>query len=124
MEKWHVFDTVSCADSKGIYAETVVSSDSLWLDGHFPAEPILPGIAQLGMVFQLIRRCLGGKHRLCGLKRVRFRQLIRPGERLQIFINPVRDETSMFNFKVVAKDEIACSGVINVTNEPSEPFVR
>ncbi len=51
----------------------------VWFQGHFPGEPILPGIAQTHMAV-LWADCLWGFHpRGAGLSQVKFRRVMRPG---------------------------------------------
>ena len=46
--------------------------------GHFPGNPILPGIVQLSFVRRLAERRLGRSLRLAGVKRVKYLRLITP----------------------------------------------
>ena len=46
--------------------------------GHFPGNPILPGIVQLSFVRRLAERRLARSLRLAGVKRVKYLRLITP----------------------------------------------
>ena len=46
--------------------------------GHFPGNPILPGIVQLSFVRRLAERRLGRSLRLAGVKRVKYLRLVTP----------------------------------------------
>ena len=46
--------------------------------GHFPGNPILPGIVQLSFVRRLAERRLGRPLRLAGVKRVKYLRLVTP----------------------------------------------
>ena len=65
-------------------AEVHVPAGASWFDGHFPGWPVLPGIAQLGMVFELVRHALDGPVRVTEVSRVRFKQMIVPDDRLTV----------------------------------------
>ena len=98
--------TVSMTDQVSIPAE------SPWFEGHFPGDPLLPGIAQLHMVMEAIRATLNEAVCLTGLKRVRFKRIIRPEETIDIAVDPVEDKPGMYRFQLLIEGEIACSGIM------------
>ena len=55
-----------------------------WFEGHFPGNPILPGVAQLTLVVEALARERGAVPALGGIAFVRLRQLVRPGDRLRL----------------------------------------
>lgn len=94
-------------------AEAVPERDSLWFDGHFPGAPILPGIAQLGMVSDLMKwraEKNGAAIAISSFSRVRFRQLIRPDDAVTVTITREADDSSSYKFRIVANGQLACSG--------------
>ncbi len=112
---WHTLTHIQCSDSGELTARGSVPPDSPWFSGHFPNEPILPGIAQLSMVFAVIREALAGDAdvRFTEVRRVRFKQIIRPETPIRIHAAPVKTGGDVYGFKITVDDEIACSG--NVT---------
>jgi predicted hotdog family 3-hydroxylacyl-ACP dehydratase len=61
-----------------------VPANGAWFDGHFPGRPILPGVAQFVLTLEALAR--GGRAMaVCGIVHARLRQLVSPGERLEIF---------------------------------------
>jgi len=108
---------VQGAREKEIRAETSVPGDSLWFAGHFPEDPLLPGIAQLAMAHDLIRRFYPEDLIFTGVKRVRFKQVIRPDSHIQIQVNPDQDKHAEFQFRLKVEDEVACTGKL-VFREP------
>ncbi|MEW6666884.1 MAG: hypothetical protein AB1512_16905 [Thermodesulfobacteriota bacterium] len=89
-----------------------VPANSPWFCGHFPGEPILPGIAQLGMVVDAIARASHRKRTLRSVSRVRFKQAIRPDDHLKIIAAPRKDEAESYNFRILHEEEVVCSGVM------------
>jgi len=89
-----------------------VPADSPWFDGHFPGDPLLPGIAQMHFVMETLRASLGKDVRLTGLKRVRFKRVVRPGETIAVSVEPVPDKPHMFRFQLTIEGENACSGLM------------
>jgi len=101
-------------DSIEILAEMTIGSDSPWFSGHFPGDPILPGIAQLGLVFAAIRDAVNKELMIAGVKRVRFRQIIRPDDLMEICISADKKHENDYTFRINVKNEIACSGIMTV----------
>ena len=89
-----------------------VPADSIWYQGHFPGDPLLPGIAQLDLVLETIRREQEKPVRLTGLKRIRFKRIIRPDEPIDITVDPVPEKPGTYRFHLAVDGETACSGVM------------
>jgi 3-hydroxymyristoyl/3-hydroxydecanoyl-(acyl carrier protein) dehydratase len=111
---WHEFTYLKQSDSSEIIADIRVPPDSPWFCGHFPGEPILPGIAQLGMVFEAISQCSDHSLSIASISRVRFKQMIRPNEPLRIIATPQRDPIGCYVFRIMVEEEMICSGVMTV----------
>ena len=112
METWHRLSEIKRSTADTITAKAVLPLDSPWFSGHFPGEPILPGVAQIALVAETLRRGLDRKLKITGLKRTRFKQIIVPGDTLAIEID-VQDKTAAgFVFRVLIRGEIACTGTI------------
>ena len=90
-----------------------VAADSPWFDGHFPEAPVLPGVAQLGMVHDLLCRMLGRRLPVNQVGRVRFKQIIRPGDRLTLTVNAGSDGESR-SFRITGDQGLVCSGQIRL----------
>ena len=58
-----------------------VPDGGAWFAGHFPGRPILPGVAQFALALQAL-----GNTGICGVAHARLRQLVSPGERLDILV--------------------------------------
>ncbi len=86
-----------------------VPADSPWFDGHFPGSPVLPGIAQLGMVHDLLCRVLGRRLPVRQVSRVRFKQMIRPDERLTLTVRESGAGES-HSFRITGSRGLVCSG--------------
>ncbi len=114
--KWNLLGEVKSDKPNKIEALAYVPADSPWFVGHFPGEPILPGIALIHMAEQAIIRHIEKRSeqvKLSALRRVRFTQPVRPGETL--FLNISGEEVSeetLFSFKVANSENIVCSGLI------------
>ena len=111
---WHSIKNLKQSDSNEISATCELDPDSPWFSGHFPGEPILPGIAQLGIVFEAIEQSRKQKLVVSSLSRVRFKQIIRSGDPLRILITPVEKTPGSYSFRIMVEDELACSGMMTV----------
>lgn len=113
---WQLLQDAQSKEQNQIEAQAFVPTDSPWFSGHFPREPILPGIALIHLVWQTIVRDAGEKGEEIGLdslKRVRFTQPVRPGENLSVIITGGEPgEETLYSFKVVGQENVICSGVI------------
>ncbi|MDA8126565.1 MAG: MaoC/PaaZ C-terminal domain-containing protein [Deltaproteobacteria bacterium] len=108
-----------------ITAAAAVPGGSLWYDGHFPGHPILPGIAILAFVKEAIvtaERTEGREVAITGLRRVRFRLPVDPGDRMEIRI--VREQKGgrrSYPFTVALAAEPVCTGIFSARFEEGLP---
>jgi 3-hydroxymyristoyl/3-hydroxydecanoyl-(acyl carrier protein) dehydratase len=101
--------TAKLDNENAVVAQVTTDAGSPWFAGHFPGEPILPGIAQLNMVTECIERVLHKKLVLQNLARVKFKQLIRPGDVLDIRAVAGKKENN-YTFTIQHNDNEVCSG--------------
>jgi 3-hydroxyacyl-[acyl-carrier-protein] dehydratase len=113
---WYILKEINRSEANEISADIHVRSDSPWFDGHFPAEPILPGVAQIGMVFDVIRKASTPDLKISSVRRVRFKRIIRPDDQLKIIAAPLKQEIGAYSFRILIQDETVCSGVMTVEN--------
>lgn len=66
--------------------ELLVPADLHWFQGHFPGHPVLPGVVQVGWVYQLAGEVFARLAPFRGLRAVKFHQLIEPDTRLVLLI--------------------------------------
>jgi len=98
-----------------------VSLDEYYFKGHFPGEPIMPGvlqvetIAQVGAVAVLSMPENRGKMVLfAGIDKARFKKVVRPGDKLEIEVELQEFKRNIGKAKGSAKvdGEVACSAQI------------
>lgn len=118
-DQWQLLKEVKTGEHHRIEAQAFVPEDSCWFSGHFPGEPILPGVAIVHLVWQVIFQDASRKGRqvkLDTVKRVRFTQPVRPGQNLSIFIICGDDgEEDSYAFRVLCGENVVCSGLIAVS---------
>lgn len=107
-ETWHLLSPGRLEPDGTVAAEARIGAGSPWFSGHFPDEPVLPGIALLAMVSDTIRRLqadAGRKARISNIRKVRFRLPIRPDSSLSLKLS-----FSEKNGVVVCQFRIALAG--------------
>ena len=97
-----------------ITAQVEVPAESIWFDGHFPDQAILPGVAQLAMVVQILGHALKKNVYAANVNRVRFKQVIMPAERIEVQITPKEDQGVAYGFRLLKREELACSGFLTL----------
>ncbi len=95
--------------TKTIKSVATLDNSSIWFSGHFPGDPILPGIAQLKLVADLISEAENRTLCLKRLGRIKFRKIVRPGESLNICVTSGED-VNHYLFSITSGNEDVCSG--------------
>ena len=101
----------------GVESSCRVPPDSHWFSGHFPGNPIFPALGMIGLVDEVLRAG-GGAHAEGGLsgrlyKRIRFRQVVRPGEEIVLSISPQEPGVQgRFRFNILKGPESISEGVV------------
>jgi acyl-CoA synthetase (AMP-forming)/AMP-acid ligase II/3-hydroxymyristoyl/3-hydroxydecanoyl-(acyl carrier protein) dehydratase len=91
--------------------ELWVSPTTPYFAGHFPGQPVLPGVAQIEWLVWLARELLGTDGGFAGLDAAKFKRIIRPGSTLRVELarDLARNATS---YQVHQGDELCASGRI------------
>ena len=98
------------------------SDEDFWVRGHMPGMPLMPGVimceaaAQLASYYTLKHDLLGAKMiGFGGMEEVRFRDVIRPGDRLVILCQLLkvrRGAMIVCRFQCLVGENLACEGKI------------
>jgi len=70
----------------GIVVPAEVPDGLRYLEGHFPGNPIVPGIAQLLLVERAARRAFPGLPSTGGVARLKFQARIDPGDAVAVHL--------------------------------------
>lgn len=104
-------------DGKGAIGYKNVTINEPFFVGHFPNEPVMPGVliiealAQVGAIAILAQETYRGKIAyLASIKEARFRKPVVPGDRLKLSCDLVRQKGPMGIGKAIAyvEDEMVC----------------
>ena len=93
---------VEIIENETIHAKKLISEDEYFLEGHFPGNPIFPGviiIEALGQAsgilgFTTMKKTPeeGSIYVLAGVDKVRFRRRVRPGDTIDLYSKVVSEK--------------------------------
>lgn len=109
-------------DGASVAAVKAVSMDEDFFQGHFPGNPIMPGVLQVAAMCQaseaLVRSrgVTGGVPFLASLQRVKFRRPVVPGDvlRVESRLTAAGDNAWTFDAKAAVRGETASSGTLEL----------
>ncbi len=98
-----------------------VRGDEWFLKGHFPGNPVVPGVVLCEIIAQtagvLLREQLPGKTTLyAGMDNVRFRHMVRPGETVNVTCRITRSKANVYVVagEATVSDAPCASGVFTL----------
>jgi len=85
-----LLDSITLDDDGVAHGRLAICGDEFFLQGHFPGNPLLPGVIQCEILAQTCCVLLGGSDAATnvtpvytGLSNVKFRRPVRPGETIE-----------------------------------------
>ena len=119
-----VDEVIEVIENKEIHATKYINEDEYFLNGHFPNNPIFPGViiiealgqasGILGFVSMNKTPEEGSIYVLAGVDKVRFRERIRPGDNIDLFSKVVSEKRGIWKFDCRAEldNKLVCSATI------------
>lgn len=89
-----------------------VTMSQSFFQGHFPGNPVMPGVLIIETMEQTCEVMFKHKHpdlKLSQIKKARFREMVKPGDQLEIKINRIDKDEFCFKTEAYLKDTLACS---------------
>jgi len=125
-------EVINIKKNKEIHATKLISEDEYFLKGHFPNNPIFPGviiIEALGQASGILGFVSMGKtpeegsiYVLAGVDKVRFRKRVSPGDNLDLFSSVVGEKRGIWKFDCRAEvnNELICTATILCADRKAE----
>ena len=113
-------ETKTCVGYKDL------APDEFWARGHMPGMPLMPGVimceaaAQLASYYSQRHKLMEGVIGFGGLEEVRFRGLVRPGDRFVIVsrLLKIRRAILTCEFQCFVNQTLVCEGIIKGVSLP------
>ena len=86
-----------------------IEADHPSLPGHFPGNPVVPGVVVLDRIQAAIEASLGAPLGACRLPQVKFLQPLLPGETAEVLLEGTAPR---WRFRVVRGDILVASGEV------------
>ncbi|RVU70354.1 MULTISPECIES: 3-hydroxyacyl-ACP dehydratase FabZ family protein [Lactobacillus] len=101
-------DEVEASDEQSLTAKASVSMNENFFQGHFPGNPVMPGVLIIESLVQAVE-VLTHKHlKLQQVKKARFHKMVKPGDQLTIKVNRSQKDDG-FEAQALLGEELACS---------------
>ena len=111
---WYSINILEQSAINEVSAKVEIPLNSPWFSGHFPGEPILPGIAQLGIIQEALQKSGRKKLVVKSVSRVRFKQVVKSGDQLRLVATPVENKAGSYSFRIMVDEKLVCSGIMEV----------
>ena len=108
---------VECNDRDWIVGLKNVSASEPWFEGHFPGQPVFPGVLQLeamaqtaGILLNKITKADGKVAYYLGVDKAKFRRIVKPGDQLRLELKLLRLRMGMARMagRALVDGELAC----------------
>lgn len=116
-EPFLLVDRITELETHHVVGWKKVRPDEFYLAGHFPGNPIMPGVLMLEALAQVmgVMVLVRPEHRgklgyFASINDARFRELVRPGDELKLEAHYVKEKTRFYIAKgrATVNDKLAC----------------
>lgn len=108
---------LECDDKERIVGIKNLAATEAYFQGHFPGNPVMPGVLQLeamaqvaGILVNKVSQKEGAIAYFLAVDSARFRKVLRPGDQLRIEVQMTRNRPKMWRVhgQVLVDNEVAC----------------
>lgn len=122
-------DRVTVLTEQEVRAYKLLGANEPYFAGHFPDQPVMPGVLQVEALAQAAAAWLGAREGkqgdipyLTGIQSARFRRPVTVGDRLDLHVCLQGSKSGFYHFKGTAAVEgkVACEAVLSACVRPVE----
>jgi len=90
-----------------VQAELVFNASHKIFEGHFPGQPVVPGVCMMQMVKEILEQAIGEKTKLIQAGEMKFLAVINPQETnmIQAFLKYALEENGIINLSAALQKE-------------------
>jgi len=92
-----------------------IHADHPSLSGHFPGEPIVPGVVILDEIADALHQCYPDAH-LAGIPVVKFLAPLRPDQQFTIVLSNSEEKSDEIAFSCTSEDRIIAEGRFQIVS--------
>ncbi len=92
-----------------------ISAEHPAYEGHFPGNPVLPGVILIDATLHAIANLIGVPLNQCCLTSIKFLNVVRPGQALTLQFQ--HEPPSTFRFAIVAHGQTAAKGLFSIDTQ-------
>ena len=101
-------DTVDIVEENLVHATYHVRGDEFFLQGHYPGNPIVPGVILCEIMAQsscllVVKALINRTPFYVGIDKVRFKKQVKPGDTIDIYAHMKTNKRMLFYVDVEAK---------------------
>ena len=111
-EPLSLVDCVLEKNSNELTALTNVTMNEEFFQGHFPGNPVMPGVLIVEALAQGCEVLLDNDRsalKLSQIKKARFREMVKPGDQLTIKVKRKLKDEFIFKTEAYIQDKLVCS---------------
>jgi len=99
-----------CDESSGVGIK-YVRADEFWCSGHFPGNPIMPGVLQIEALAQTACFIVFKNMKTTGaetlgyfttMEKIKFSNMVKPGDTLELHVEVIANKMNMYKFHGIA----------------------
>lgn len=123
-------DRVTVLSQQEVQAYKLLGANEPYFAGHFPGQPVMPGVLQVEALAQTAAVWLGmrggeqgGLPYLTGIQSAKFRRPVTVGDRLDLHVCLQGSKSGFYQFTGTARveDKITCQAVLSACVRSPEP---
>ncbi len=100
----------------GWTVEAALTGESEYLRGHFPGRPILPAVAQLALLTQVVRESWGREVSICSIRDLRFRMPLVPEAQIEVRVGADKGDAES-RFGIFCAGKPVSQGIVSWSSE-------